>query len=117
MKTIITALLFILAVNQIDAQSSKTSAKFIVQGNCEMCKTNIEKVTKAVKGVKKADWNVQSKVIKVTYDSLKTNLKEIHSAISEMGYKTDKIAATKKGYDALPFCCRVSGACSASKKE
>jgi copper chaperone CopZ len=117
MKTVLTTLLFIFFVQQTFAQSNKTSVKFIVQGNCEMCETNIEKVTKAVKGVKKADWNVQSKVLKVTYDSLKTNLKQIHEAISEMGYKTDKIAATKKGYDALPFCCKVNGACSTPKKE
>lgn len=117
MKNFILVLVLMLGVNQIQAQKSKTVSEFQVEGNCEMCKVRIEKAAKSVKGVSKANWNIKSKTIKVTYDSSITNIDDIHQAISNMGYKTDKLAATKKGYEALPLCCKVSGACKAPKQD
>jgi len=117
MKNIIIALVLILGINNLQAQNTKTVSEFKVEGNCEMCEVRIEKAAKAVKGVSKANWDLKTKIIKVTFDSSKTSLDAIHQAISNMGYKTDKVAATKQGYDALPFCCKVTGACTAPKTE
>lgn len=111
MKNLILIISLILSVNQIQAQKSKTVSEFKVEGNCEMCKTRIEKAAKSVKGVLKANWNIKSKTLKVTFNSSVASLDEIHQSISNMGYKTEKLAASKKGYDVLPFCCKVTGAC------
>lgn len=113
MKNLIIALLIFTGIQQTQAQ--KTTATFKVEGNCEMCEVRIEKAAKSVKGVSKADWDLKSKVIAVTFDSTKTDLSQIHQSISDMGYKTDQLAATKKGYNALPFCCKVDGACEPKK--
>ncbi len=99
------------------AQGEKIISEFKVEGNCEMCEVRIEKAANSVKGVKKADWDLKSNIISVKFDSTITNLNEIQKAISEMGYKTEKFAAKKKGYDALPFCCKVNGACEPPKNQ
>ena len=117
MKNIFIAIVLLLSITNLKAQNTKVVSEFKVEGNCEMCEVRIEKAANSVKGVKKADWDLKTKVIKVTYDSSKTSLDDIHQAISNMGYKTEKLAATKQGYDALPFCCKVNGACTAPKTE
>lgn len=117
MKKILLVAFIIIATFQTQAQKSKITSQFIVKGNCEMCEVRIEKAANSLKGVAKADWDLKSKVITVKFDSVKTNLDQIHKAISDMGYQTETLAANKNGYDALPFCCKVSGACEAPKKK
>lgn len=117
MKKIFLALVLILGTITSQAQSDKTVAKFKVNGNCEMCKVRIEKAANSVDGVFKANWNIGSKIIKVVYDSTTTNLTAIHESISNMGYKTETLAAKQEGYNALPSCCKVKGALEAPKKE
>jgi copper chaperone CopZ len=80
-----------------------------------MCKELIEEASHSIDGVNYADWNLTSKLITINYDNTITCLDSIHFAISKIGYKTDKLPATKKGYKSLPFCCKVSGACKPLK--
>lgn len=77
-----------------------------------MCETRIEKAAESVEGVSAADWNKESKMIEVTYDTDLTNADAIHKAIAEAGHDTEKFSADKKVYDELPECCkyeRLSG--------
>ena len=47
-----------------------------VYGNCEMCKTTIEKAGN-VKNVATVNWNKDTKMATIDYDSKKTNQDEI----------------------------------------
>lgn len=55
----------LLTGNNVLAQDSKTET-FKVYGNCGMCKKRIEKATTG-EGITKADWNVDSKIMTVTF--------------------------------------------------
>jgi len=77
-----------------------------VYGKCEMCKARIEKAALAVDGVKKADWNVDTKILTVTYNGDKTSLDDIQKKIAAVGHDTEKIAAEDAVYKKLPGCCR-----------
>ena len=112
MKNLFLSILILLFSINSKAQTTVESSTFKVDGNCEMCKQRIEKAAKSINGVSFAKWNIESKIITVKYKTAKTSLDSIHKAISEMGYKTDKVAATEIGYEALPHCCKVKGACS-----
>lgn len=79
---------------------------FQVEGICGMCETRIEEATMALKGVKLADWDKQSKELKVVYNSKKVSIDEIHKAVAAAGYDTPKVKATKDSYEELPGCCR-----------
>ena len=76
-----------------------------VYGNCDMCKNRIEKALKT-EGVSKADWNVDTKVLTVTYDTHKTNLDDIQKKIAAAGHDTQNFAADQGTYDKLPECCK-----------
>jgi len=82
-----------------------TTSTFKVWGNCEMCKETIEGALK-VDGVSKADWNVETKVMTVSYDTTKISLDQIMKYIAGVGYDTEKYKSDDKTYSNLPGCCQ-----------
>lgn len=84
-----------------------STAKFMVSGNCEMCKKTIETALET-KGVKSAEWNEKTKMIEVVYQPSKISEEKIHEMIAESGYDTEKNKADDKAYKALPECCQYT---------
>ena len=100
------ALLFsIFAVNFSFAQTALQKETIKVWGNCGMCKTTIEKAAKKA-GVKTANWNEDSKELKVSYAVNKTSSAKIQEAIAKSGYDTQDLTADIKAYDNLHGCCK-----------
>jgi mercuric ion binding protein len=83
-----------------------TEASFGVRGNCEMCKKTIETAALSVEGVVSADWSVEAKNIKVSFDAARTNLEAIHQAIAASGYDTDQVMGSDEAYKSNPACCQ-----------
>lgn len=76
-----------------------------VWGNCGMCKETIEK--SALKaGATTADWNEESKELKVSYAANKTSSEKIQKRIAKSGYDTQDFVAPDKAYNALHGCCK-----------
>lgn len=84
---------------------NQVTATFKVSGNCDMCKKTIEAAAKK-KGVVKSEWNVDSKVLSVTYNSKKTNPDEILKRIAYAGYDNEKYLAPEEAYAKLNGCCK-----------
>ncbi|MBN8685674.1 MAG: TonB-dependent receptor [Chitinophagales bacterium] len=84
------------------------TTQFYVYGNCEMCKDRIEEAAKG-KGVKSAVWDMDSKLLSLTYDTLQTRLIKIHARIAEAGHDTKLKKAPNNVYTALPACCLYRG--------
>lgn len=107
MKTLslFAAILFsMFSINTATAQTVSTET-IKVWGNCGMCKTTIEKAAKKA-GAKTADWNEDSKELKVTYAVKKTSSAKIQEAIAKSGYDTRDFTAIQTAYDNLPGCCK-----------
>lgn len=91
----------------VDQQEMAMSeASFGVRGNCDMCKSTIEKAANGVEGVSNANWDKHKKEIRVTFNDKKTNIDEVHKAIAASGYDTDKVAGSTDSYQDLPSCCQ-----------
>ena len=88
---------------------------FKVYGNCSMCKKRIESALKT-KGVSSASWNVESKVLTVSYDPQVISLDEIHQKVAAVGHDTEKVKAEDKAYSNLMGCCQYSRT-GANKKD
>ena len=78
---------------------------FKVWGNCEMCKETIESSLKD-KGIKKADWNTETKMISVSYDASKITLDKIQKNIAFVGYDNVKYKGGNDAYSSLHGCCQ-----------
>ena len=94
----------IFSFNTSFAQTAKTET-IKVWGNCGMCKTTIEKAAKKA-GAKTANWNEDSKELKITYAVNKTSSVKIQEAIAKSGYDTQDFTAVKSAYDNLHGCCK-----------
>ena len=82
---------------------------FYVRGNCGMCKERIENSLKTTDGIVKADWDVKTKNLTVTYDSTKIGEDKIQQLVANSGHETKTKTSPQAVHDALPECCKKSG--------
>jgi copper chaperone CopZ len=102
----ITSLSEILIAQTTTGTSGKQKTEtFKVWGNCNMCKTRIEKAVKA-EGAASADWNTKTKLLTVTFDPAKTSVDAFSKKLATVGHDTEKYRADDKAYDALDSCCK-----------
>ena len=99
----ITLLLSAVACNAQIKNAKTETVK--IYGNCEMCETTIEKAGN-LKKVAKVDWNKDTKMATITYDTKKTNQDEILKRIALAGYDSDKFLAPDNTYAKLAGCCQ-----------
>ena len=78
-----------------------------VYGVCGDCKERIESAALDAKGVKKAEWDIQTDML-VLVGSSKMDKTKVAKAISKAGYKSELAEPDKKGYDKLPGCCQYT---------
>lgn len=76
-----------------------------VNGKCDMCKARIEKAALSVKGVKHAEWNVNTKMLQVDLKN-GTDIEDVAQAVTAAGHDTEKYIATDNSYGRLPECCK-----------
>ena len=100
------AMTLLLSITFVNAQikNAKTETAKIY-GNCGMCKKTIETAANVTKTAK-VDWNVDTKMASITYDTKKTNPDEILKRIALAGYDSDKFLAPDAVYDKLHGCCQ-----------
>ena len=100
--SIVAVLLFTNSIAQIKDAKTETVK---ISGNCGMCKTTIEKAGNKKK-ISKVDWNKDSKVATLTFNSKKTSEDEILKRIALAGYDNEKFLAPDDAYAKLPECCK-----------
>lgn len=112
--SILFSIFFLLGAVSVKAQTAAAATpqkggtmttKFKVYGNCGMCEKRIEKAAK-IKGVKKADWDVDSKILTVTFNQKKVTPSQVHKAVAAVGHDTDMVKADDAVYTSLHACCQ-----------
>jgi copper chaperone CopZ len=101
------------AHNPSSVESTKTET-IKVSGNCEMCKTRIEKAAK-IDGVSKAEWNKDTKILTLVYNPSVVTSDAVQKSIAAKGYDTEKFKATETAYKSLPSCCQYDRTGTAPK--
>jgi len=81
------------------------STTFKVWGNCEMCKETIEGSLKS-DGINSTDWNKDTKIISVSFDTTKISLDNIQKNVAAVGYDNEKYKGNDIAYGNLPECCQ-----------
>lgn len=87
------------------ASTPEKTATFKVWGNCEMCKKTIEGSC-AVDGIKEKDWNIESKLMTVKFDTTMVTLDEIQQLIAKVGYDNEVYFGDDYAYGKLESCCQ-----------
>lgn len=103
-KTITITILLIGSI--LFAQDKNARASLEVDGVCEMCKERIEKAAIKTKGVKSAQWNIETHELKLIYDGRKTSIDTIKSSILAVGHDIANLKASDEAYNSVHPCCR-----------
>lgn len=97
---------FVLLSLVLNAQIKNAKTETVkIFGNCGMCETAIEK-SGSLKKVAQVDWNQDTKMATLTYDTSKTNQDEILKRIALAGYDSEKFLAPDSAYAKLAGCCQ-----------
>ncbi len=100
------AITLLLSITVANAQIKNAKTETVkIYGNCGMCETNIEKAGN-LKKVAQVDWNKDTKMATLTYDSAKTSQDEILKRIALAGYDSEKFLAPDTAYESLAGCCQ-----------
>ena len=100
------AIILLLSMTIANAQIKNAKTETVkIYGNCGMCETTIEKAGN-IKKVAQVDWDKDTKMATLTYDSAKTNQDEILKRIALAGYDSDKFLAPDAAYNSLAGCCQ-----------
>ncbi len=102
-----TVIIGLISVHSIFGQTTKTE-EFKVSGNCGLCESRIEKAVNSVEGVNSADWDKETKILNVSFDTTKTDVDKIQIAIAKVGHDTEMHKADNKVYNSLPECCQYT---------
>ncbi|MGV9004329.1 DUF3347 domain-containing protein [Flavobacterium sp.] len=105
-SNLMVALVFLLSFTTSNAQLKNSKIETVkIYGNCGMCEKTIEKAG-SIKKTAIVDWNKDTKMATLTYDSKKTNQDEILKRIALAGYDSDKFLAPDDVYATLHGCCQ-----------
>lgn len=88
------------------SQNKNAKASLEVDGVCGMCKERIEKAAVKAKGVKSANWNVETHELKLIYNEARTDLATIQQSIADSGHDTEAIKAKDEVYKEIDPCCK-----------
>jgi len=116
MKILLKTFLFSLFFISITASAQKSVQKAVIKtaiscDHCKMCESCgglLEQKLLHHKGIQMITLDVKAMTITVVYNSKKTNLAAIKTAISKLGYDADEIKADAEGYQKLDSCCKPS---------
>lgn len=113
MKNIIYIFLAFISFTTASAQQSKNQKAVIKTAiycdhckECETCGKNFQANMLKIKGVKMYELDDKKMIITIYYNSQKTNLQTIKTAISQLGYDAEDIKADVTAYENLDGCCK-----------
>lgn len=101
--------------NILQTIKNPITATFKVLGNCATCKKTIETAANK-KGIVLSDWNIDSKILSLTYNSKKTTSDEILKRVAYAGYDNEKYLAPQNAYNKLADCCKYERKKTAATK-
>ncbi|MDZ4809796.1 MAG: DUF3347 domain-containing protein [Bacteroidota bacterium] len=102
---ILTILILLLTFSSCNAQIKNAKTESVkIYGNCGMCETTIEYAGN-LKKVAQVDWNKDTKMAALLYDTTETNQTEILKRIALAGYDSDLFLAPDDVYAKLPEFC------------
>lgn len=99
------ALVCMMSCNSNTVTANLKTDTFKVWGNCGMCKKTIEKSLKT-DGIATANWDKDSKIIAVSYDSTMISLQQIQQHIAAAGYDNEGVNGDDTAYANLHSCCQ-----------
>lgn len=105
-KYFIVLLMCLLSTAATAGKKHSKTAVVKIYGNCGECKERIEDALQHRNGIYKADWNVDSKMLTVRYDSTLFTQAVIQKILADVGHESEGFLTDATTYNALTPCCQ-----------
>lgn len=113
-KQIFAVLVIVLCSNLAAAQKQKIVEKALIKtsiycnhcAKCETCGERFQKVLLREKGIQMVTVDDKEMTIEVVYNTKKTDLTKVKTAITRLGYDADEMLADEVAYEGLDNCCK-----------
>lgn len=115
MKHILALAFLLFSMTASFAQQTKKTQKAVIKTTitcdhckeCETCGQLFNQKLLREKGIQMVNIDTEKMTIEVIFNSQKTTLENIRTAISNLGYDADNIKANPDAYEKLDGCCKV----------
>ncbi|MFK8045331.1 MAG: heavy-metal-associated domain-containing protein [Crocinitomicaceae bacterium] len=107
MKTVFLTILLSFATMALAQKAPKfQTIEVKTSAICGECKERIENKLNYSKGVKFANLDLDTKVVKVKFKTKKLSEAEVKALIASLGYHAGDVARDDTAFDSLPGCCQ-----------
>ncbi len=103
-RILIAVIAVFISFGSIAHAQRKIEVKIKTNAECEKCKIEIEKCVKNVKGVKKANLDLATKELTVSFLTKKTSVEKLRAAIACGGWEADDVKPNNKLNKDAPKC-------------
>ncbi len=103
-KYFIVCLFFAVGKEGLAQKRNLKTDTIIVYGACEQCKSRIENALSKY-GTYTANWDIETKILIVRYDSVKLSRLKIEQKLASVGHDTKSFQSDERTYLKLPACC------------
>jgi|GEM_PF-466321 len=99
------------------ANAKTESLELNTNMHCGACKTKIENSLKTMDGIEKSNVNLETKMVKLSYNSEKVSKDNIVKTIADLGFKADEVTARVENKDAKSYSTKDMKSCSTSENK
>lgn len=91
-----TCVVALLSVTAVLAKDIRVVVFKVSQMHCEKCEKKVKDNMRFEKGLKDISTEVKTKMVTITYDAEKTNVKKLQAGFNKFGYEAEFVKETKK---------------------
>ncbi|WP_217929440.1 heavy-metal-associated domain-containing protein [Bacteroides caecimuris] len=95
-KWMVTCVVALLSVTAVLAKDIRVVVFKVSQMHCEKCEKKVKDNMRFEKGLKDISTEVKTKMVTITYDAEKTNVKKLQAGFNKFKYEAEFVKETKK---------------------
>lgn len=105
MKKFLSTLIILVLIFLVSCKSKEVETQVHVWGVCDLAKQKIDSAAK-LPGVVKADWNKETRLLTLKFDTTKISLDNILKSVAMAGFDNERYFADDYTYEKLPDNCK-----------
>ena len=95
-RWMVTCVVALLSVTAVLAKEIRVVVFKVSQMHCEKCEKKVRDNMRFEKGLKDISTEVKTKMVTITYDAEKTNVKKLQAGFNKFKYEAEFVKETKK---------------------
>ncbi|ANU57397.1 heavy-metal-associated domain-containing protein [Bacteroides caecimuris] len=95
-RWMVTCVVALLSVTAVLAKDIRVVVFKVSQMHCEKCEKKVRDNMRFEKGLKDISTEVKTKMVTITYDAEKTNVKKLQAGFNKFKYEAEFVKETKK---------------------